>query len=109
LEGAGMRTLPLRLALMACVPAVIAAPAARADTLAEAVAYAYETDPGLLAQRAALRAIDENYVQARAGMGLQASATATGANNVTEERLLGQEIQKRDQTASYAFSVVQPL
>ena len=53
-----MRNLPLNLALMACAAACVAAPAARADTLGEAVAYAYETDPGILSQRAAVRALD---------------------------------------------------
>ncbi|MDP3196641.1 MAG: TolC family outer membrane protein [Tabrizicola sp.] len=52
------------------------APIARAETLADVVAYAYETNPGLQAQRAAVRAADENYVQARAGYGLSASVSA---------------------------------
>ena len=43
-----------------------AVPAA-AETLADAIAMAYESNPTLQAQRAQQRALDENYVQARAG------------------------------------------
>jgi outer membrane protein len=46
--------------------AVVANPAS-AETLAEAIAMAYENNPTLQAQRAAQRALDESYVQARTG------------------------------------------
>jgi len=39
-----------------------------ADTLQEALALAYQTNPTLLAQRANQRALDESIVQARAGL-----------------------------------------
>ena len=45
----------------------ISAPA-WADTLQEAIALAYRTNPSLLAQRASQRALDESVVQARAGL-----------------------------------------
>lgn len=48
---------------------------AHAETLAEAIATAYQSNPNIQAQRAAMRALDENYVQARSAYGLQASAT----------------------------------
>src|SRR6476620_10215475 len=48
------------------VAAAYAAPAS-AETLADAIALAYESNPTLQAQRATQRALDENYVQARAG------------------------------------------
>ncbi len=38
-----------------------------AETLADAIALAYETNPSLQAQRATQRALDETWVQARAG------------------------------------------
>jgi outer membrane protein len=38
---------------------------ASAESLADAVALAYQTNPSLLSQRAQLRALDERYVQAR--------------------------------------------
>jgi len=44
----------------------LAGPAA-AETLADAIAMAYENNPTLQAQRATQRALDENYVQARTG------------------------------------------
>jgi len=54
-----------------------AEPAAGSETLADAVALAYATNPTLQAQRAAQRAIDEEYVQAEAG--LRPSVTVTAA------------------------------
>jgi outer membrane protein len=49
---------------------------ARAETLADAIAMAYETNPNLLAQRATQRALDETYVQARSGFRPQLSLQA---------------------------------
>lgn len=40
---------------------------AEAESLADAIALAYQNNPTLQAQRATQRAIDENYVQARSG------------------------------------------
>src|SRR5579864_8748781 len=51
--------------------------AASAESLADAVALAYETNPTLQAERAQLRATDEGYVQAEAG--LRPSVTASGS------------------------------
>lgn len=48
---------------------------AHADTLADAIALAYQTNPTLQAQRAQLRFQDEQYVQARAGYRPTVSAT----------------------------------
>ena len=60
------------------VAGAVAAPAF-AETLSDALAMAYETNPNLLAQRATQRALDENYVQARSGwrpqLSLQGSAS----------------------------------
>src|SRR5687768_392978 len=50
----------------AAVAAALAAPAS-AETLADAVALAYQNNPTLQAQRATQRALDESYVQARSG------------------------------------------
>ncbi|MGH7022560.1 MAG: TolC family protein, partial [Caulobacteraceae bacterium] len=47
-----------------------------ADTLFDAIAMAYESNPTLRAQRAHVRADDEGYVQARAGYGPQVSLTS---------------------------------
>jgi outer membrane protein len=51
---------------------------ARAETLADAVALAYQTNPTLQGQRAQLRELDETYVQARAGFRPQANAVVQG-------------------------------
>jgi outer membrane protein len=59
----------------------LAASMASAETLADAIALAYETNPTLQGQRATQRALDENYVQARsayrptADLGLTTSYT----------------------------------
>ena len=60
----------------ACSIAVLSSLAcsAHAETLSDALAYAYDTNPGLQAQRASLKALDESYVQARSGYDLNASA-----------------------------------
>jgi outer membrane protein len=65
------------IAIWACLAA--SAGAARADTLADAIALAYQTNPTLQNERAQLRALDESYVQARAGYRPQANAQAQGA------------------------------
>jgi len=70
-ERARIAALGLGLAALAMGPAA-------AETLADAIAEAYQNNPPLQAQRAAQRALDENYVQARAGwrptLTLQATA-----------------------------------
>ncbi|HEY2480743.1 MAG TPA: TolC family protein, partial [Caulobacteraceae bacterium] len=82
-----------------------AAPAVRAETLADAVAYAYETNPGLQAQRASLRAIDETYVQARTGYApnITASAGETSYHN----RNVG--VSSYANTDSETLALIQPL
>ena len=71
-------------ALSAGLVAVTAAPA-QAETLADAIALAYQSNPTLLAQRASQRALDESYVQARAGWRptLGAQVTANWAETQT--------------------------
>ncbi|MDP3174173.1 MAG: TolC family outer membrane protein [Phenylobacterium sp.] len=64
--------------LSAGASGVLAAPAA-AETLADAIALAYQSNPTLQAQRGTQRALDETYVQARSGYRptLSVSASAT--------------------------------
>ncbi|MET3666167.1 TolC family type I secretion outer membrane protein [Caulobacter sp. 1776] len=50
---------------------------AHAETLADAITAAYQSNPNIQAQRAAMRALDENYTQARSAYGLQASAAVS--------------------------------
>jgi outer membrane protein len=51
---------------------------ASAESLADALTLAYQTNPTLQAQRATQRATDEDYVQARSGFRPTASVQATG-------------------------------
>ena len=59
------------------VVAGVSAPA-WAETLQEAIALAYQTNPSLLAQRANQRALDESIVQARAGLRPSLDVTISG-------------------------------
>jgi outer membrane protein len=68
------------LAAAACSAGLIVAATgvgARAETLPDAIALAYDTNPTLQAQRASQRALDETYVQARTGY--RPVLTATGS------------------------------
>jgi outer membrane protein len=89
----------------------------RAETLADAVAMAYDSNPTIQAQRASLRALDETYEQAEAGyrptLNLQATVT-TDKNNYTgsQRPLPGQSspvLQAESQTSGAAIGVTQPL
>jgi outer membrane protein len=68
-------------ALLAGV-ALLAGGVARAETLAQAIALAYQSNPTLQGQRATLRAVDESYVQAQAGYNPSAQVqTSVGVDN----------------------------
>ncbi|PHY17190.1 TolC family outer membrane protein [Caulobacter sp. BP25] len=66
-----LRTSAIALAVAAAVMG--RAELAQADTMADAITAAYQSNPTIQAQRAALRALDENYTRARAAYGPQAS------------------------------------
>jgi len=68
-----------------CSAGLLAAAGARAETLADAIALAYQTNPTLQEQRATQRAIDESYVQARTGLRPEVSvdAAVTERDNYT--------------------------
>ena len=59
---------------------------AQADTLEWALVQAYQNNPSLNAQRAALRATDENVPQALSGYRPKLSLTATGGYNYQKRR-----------------------
>jgi outer membrane protein len=71
--GLGLRTYLLGLALVtaglaaSCAAIASSVVTARADTLEWALVQAYQNNPSLNAQRAALRATDENVPQALSG------------------------------------------
>jgi outer membrane protein len=73
----GLRRFHLRNAAIGLASAALAG-AAWADTLPDAIALAYQSNPTLQSQRAQLRALDESYVQARAGFRPQASVQLQG-------------------------------
>ncbi|WP_420478487.1 TolC family outer membrane protein [Brevundimonas sp. FT23028] len=60
-----------------------------ADTLQEAIALAYRTNPSLLAQRANQRALDESIVQARAGLRPTLDVTLSGSYTRTDSPVVG--------------------
>jgi outer membrane protein len=62
---------------------------AQAETLADAVAMAYQTNPTLQGQRAGQRALDETYVQARSGFRPTATAQANAAYIQTKTHATG--------------------
>ncbi|RZJ46672.1 MAG: type I secretion protein TolC [Brevundimonas sp.] len=60
-----------------------------AETLQEAIALAYRTNPSLLAQRANQRALDESIVQARAGLRPTLDVTLSGTYTRTDSPVTG--------------------
>ena len=71
--------------LWAALGAVSGVVPARADTLEWALVQAYQNNPSLNAQRAALRAIDENVPQALSGYRPKVSVTASGGFNYFDQ------------------------
>ncbi len=87
---AGMR-LRVAKALLLCGSMAVAislAPPARAETLTEALAAAYATNPDLNAERAALRGTDENVPRAKSAL----RPTVTGSANT------GRRLQRTQRT-----------
>jgi outer membrane protein len=94
------------------VGATFAAPAA-AETLADAIAQAYDNNPTLQAQRATQRALDENYVQARSGwrptVSLSASATYAETRTPRAALRLGQQTIEEGNSGAATLTFAQPL
>ena len=86
-----------------------------ATTLRDAIALAYQTNPELRAQRAELRAMDEQYVQAKAGFGPQLGITggvsAEAARVSVGAGIFGSANKRnyRGGTTTTTISAVQPL
>ena len=68
---------------LTCAAVAITSSGAAADTLEWALVQAYQNNPSLNAQRAALRATDENVPQALSGYRPKLSVTANGGQNYT--------------------------
>ncbi len=82
------RTRALASVAVIAVIAGMGAPA-WAETLQEALALAYRTNPTLLAQRANQRALDESIVQARAGLRPQLDVTLSANYLRTDSPVVG--------------------
>ncbi len=90
---------------------------AHAETLADALSLAYQTNPTLQAERARVRALDETFVQARSGRGPQVSVEAgvSGVDALSRRDLAGFGIagtnvnSDTEATASYGVSASQSL
>jgi outer membrane protein len=85
--GRGLRVVVWRLRLIAAAASVIAigCTMASADTLEWALVQAYQNNPSLNAQRAALRAADENVPQALSGYRPKLSVIADAGYNFFRE------------------------
>ncbi len=81
--------------------ALVYAGGAHAETLREALAAAYNSNPELQAERAALRAIDEGVARARSGF----LPTLTGVGNITRQNTVSESAgtQLFDFTATSKF------
>jgi outer membrane protein len=83
MRGRGLRIILRRLVILAAAALAVAVTCtvATADTLEWALVQAYQNNPSLNAQRAALRAADENVPQALSGYRPKLSVTASGGYN----------------------------
>ena len=88
--------------------AMIVSGAARGETLGDALALAYDTNPTLLARRATLRATDEGYVQAQAGYRPTASVQGTLTTDENNETF-GQPYAGNYQTSGAGITLTQPI
>src|SRR5215468_1081439 len=79
--GLGLRTCLRGLLAAGCAAIAGGVVTARSDTLEWALVQAYQNNPSLNAQRAALRATDENVPQALSGYRPKLSVTAAGGFN----------------------------
>ncbi len=81
MRGRGLRENIRLLAVVGTAVAIAYGPTASADTLEWTLVQAYQNNPSLNAQRAALRAVDENVPQALSGYRPKLSVTAAGGFN----------------------------
>lgn len=77
---------------------------AHAETLADAITAAYQSNPNIQAQRAAMRALDENYTQARAAYGLQASAAVSENYGWQKQNGANSGVEGASQTSQLSVS-----
>ena len=87
----------------------LSASGASAETMAEAIAMAYASNPTLQAQRAQLRALDENWYQARAGY--RPTLSASGRATWSETTIPGTNplVDVESNSGSAVLSLSQPI
>lgn len=83
--------------------------ASHAETLADAIALAYQTNPTLLSQRSQLQVTDETYVQAEAGFRPTASLQASSSYSKTPQTLFGSTSEDETNAGALTLSLTQPL
>ena len=87
----------------------LSAPAS-AESLADAIALAYQSNPTLQQQRAQLRALNESYVQARAGWRPTVSTQVSGGyTRSPQSSLFGGTSEVSSNAATAALGLTQPL
>lgn len=88
----------------------LAASPLSAETLADAVASAYDANPDILAQRAQLRVMNERYLQARAELGVNVTGSYTAQ---TQHALVDNSVVRgttfNASTQVETLSVTQPI
>jgi outer membrane protein len=92
--------------------ALLTATRVGAETLADAIALAYQSNPTLQGQRAAQRALDENYVQAEAGYRPSAQIQATATHDTNSFPIFGgiqTSVPGGSETSGATLTLVQPL
>jgi outer membrane protein len=87
----------------------LAGPAARGETLADAIALAYRSNPTLQAQRALQRATDETVVTARSGLRPTASIGVTAEYTETPAGLSSSLSRVETNSGGVALTLTQPL
>ena len=82
----------------------------RAESLADAIALAYESNPTLQQQRSQLRALDETYVQARAGWRPTAGVDVTGNySKIPQPNGVGGTSEVASNSGQATLRVTQPI
>ena len=99
--------------LIAGVAAAAGAAPAWGETLSDAIALAYDTNPTLQAQRATQRALDETYVQARSGwrptLNMQAIGTYDQISVPAPSRSAFTREFTETNSGTLTFTLTQPL
>ncbi len=84
--------------------------AADGETLGDAIALAYQSNPTLQAQRAQLRSVDENYVTARRGWDPQINVTLDGTYaHQQQQSFFGGRQDVASNSGQAALVLTQPL